>query len=109
MRGLQAISESGVGAGISQGDPAVAAAADLPALSGARPASPGLASSSAKSRSERRRSAGKVVGFSAGAGLARCAQGTWIPAPLCLALSGQCSGRADALEREIELQPPQRR
>lgn len=82
MRGLQAISESGVGAGISQGDPAVAAAADLPALSGARPASPGLASSSAKSRSERRRSAGKVVGFSARAGLGEVCPGNLDPGAL---------------------------
>lgn len=58
------------GLGFHRESPAVAAAADPPALPAARPASPGLASSSAKSRRERRRKALKVVGLSAAAGWA---------------------------------------
>lgn len=50
------------GLGFHWESPAAVAAADPPALSAARPPSPGLASSSAKSRSERRWSAHQVVG-----------------------------------------------
>ena len=50
------------GLGFLWKSPVVVAAVDLPALSTVRPPSVGLASSSAKSRSKRRRSACKVVG-----------------------------------------------
>lgn len=53
----------------------------------------------------------KWSGLRAGAGSGEvCALGAWIPEPWCLARSGQCTGRqADALEREVKLQPSQRR
>lgn len=110
-RGLQAISESRVGAGISQGKPSGCSCGGSLGTVRHAPGQPRAGGSSAKSRTERRRSAGQVVGLSAGAGLGweRCAQGAWIPVPFCLAWSGQCGRRrADALRREIKLQPPQR-
>lgn len=60
----------------------MAAAADPPALSAARPASPGLASSSAKSRRERRQKALKVVELSAAAELGEVCSGSLDPGAL---------------------------
>lgn len=108
--GARAVLESGVGAGISQGKPGRGGCGRSSGTGRrARPAQGWRAAP--QSRGAKGGGApAKWPGSAPGLGWARCARGAWVPEPWRLVWSGQCTGRrADALEGEIKLQPPQRR